>query len=116
MSQHKSRSRRPPRRVAEPSVIPVAQAVRDGGRSRAKLFWNGRSQAVRLPKDFRFENQTEVTVRRDGDRVILEPVRPGRQGWPGGYWERLRELTRGFEFPGVEPLPPGLHRPKLEIS
>ncbi|WP_216851240.1 antitoxin, partial [Acidisphaera sp. L21] len=39
----------------------------------AKVFWSGRSQAVRLPKEFRFEG-TEVRVRREGKAVILEPV------------------------------------------
>ena len=44
----------------------------------AKLFFNGRSQAVRLPKAFRFEGQSEVLIERDGDRVILRPAsRPG---------------------------------------
>ena len=33
----------------------------------AKLFLNGRSQAVRLPKAFRFEGLTEVFIERDGD-------------------------------------------------
>lgn len=41
----------------------------------AKLFLNGRSQAVRLPKAFRFEGVTEVFIQRDGDRVILSPSR-----------------------------------------
>lgn len=39
----------------------------------AKLFQNGSSQAVRLPKAFRFEGVTEVYIERDGDRVILSP-------------------------------------------
>ena len=39
----------------------------------AKLFWTGRSQAVRLPKEFRFEGE-EVRIRRHGDAVVLEPV------------------------------------------
>ncbi len=39
----------------------------------AKLFWTGRSQAVRLPKEFRFEG-SEVRIRRQGGAVILEPV------------------------------------------
>lgn len=39
----------------------------------AKLFMHGRSQAVRLPKEFRFEG-TEVRVSRVGDKVILEPM------------------------------------------
>ena len=39
----------------------------------AKLFVHGRSQAVRLPKEYRFEG-TEVRVTKVGDRVILEPI------------------------------------------
>ncbi|HEX9200021.1 MAG TPA: AbrB/MazE/SpoVT family DNA-binding domain-containing protein [Acidobacteriaceae bacterium] len=40
---------------------------------RAKLFMNGRSQAVRLPKEFRFEGK-EVRIRKSGSGVLLEPV------------------------------------------
>lgn len=42
----------------------------------AKLFMNGRSQAVRLPAEFRFEG-TEVNIRRDSEtgEVILSPKR-----------------------------------------
>ena len=39
----------------------------------AKIFWSGRSQAVRLPKDYRFQAE-EVRIRRHGNAVILEPV------------------------------------------
>ena len=39
---------------------------------RAKLFRNGGSQAVRLPKEFQFMG-TEVRVRRSGNGVLLEP-------------------------------------------
>ena len=42
---------------------------------RAKIFKSGGSQAVRLPKEFRFEGEREVLVSRQGDRIILEPVR-----------------------------------------
>ncbi len=42
--------------------------------TRAKLFQNGGSQAVRLPKACRFVAQREVNVRREGRRVILEPA------------------------------------------
>jgi virulence-associated protein VagC len=42
--------------------------------TRAKLFQNGGSQAVRLPKACRFTAQREVLVRREGRRVILEPA------------------------------------------
>jgi antitoxin VapB len=39
----------------------------------AKLFWSGRSQAVRLPKEFRFHGSA-VRIRRHGSAVILEPL------------------------------------------
>ncbi len=50
----------------------------EGEPARAKLFQHGGSQAVRLPKAFRFEG-SEVTVRREGDAVILEPIPPMRK-------------------------------------
>ncbi len=50
--------------------------------ARAKLFRNGGSQAVRLPKDCRFpDTQAEVVVRREGRRIILEPV----DAWPEDF-------------------------------
>ena len=39
----------------------------------AKLFQNGQSQAVRLPKEFRFEGD-EVIIKRSGNAVVLIPV------------------------------------------
>lgn len=48
---------------------------------KAKLFWNGRSQAVRLPKEFRFDAD-EVLIRREGDTVILElPKKTHEDEW-----------------------------------
>ena len=44
----------------------------------AKVFMTGRSQAVRIPKPFRF-GTSEVYVRRDGDSLILSPAR--RRTW-----------------------------------
>ena len=49
----------------------------------AKLFQNGRSQAVRLPKAFRFKG-TEVKIRKEEDKVILEPLE--KTEWPDGFW------------------------------
>ena len=40
-----------------------------------KVFNNGRSQTVRIPKRFRF-SVPEVTIRRDGDSIILTPKTP----------------------------------------
>src|SRR5690606_30426319 len=39
----------------------------------AKIFWSGRSQAVRLPKEYRFEGGA-VRIRREGRTVVLEPL------------------------------------------
>jgi antitoxin VapB len=39
----------------------------------ARIFKNGRSQAVRLPKEFRFE-ENEVLIRKKGNDVILSPL------------------------------------------
>jgi virulence-associated protein VagC len=55
-------------------------------RIRAQLFLVGRSQAVRLPRTFRFPG-TEVFLYRRGKSVVLEPV-PQPQ-WPAGYWEAV---------------------------
>lgn len=52
----------------------------------AKLFQTGRSQAVRLPKAFRFEGQ-EVTIKRVSNGVLLIPSTPAgqREFWEGWY-------------------------------
>ena len=39
----------------------------------AKVFWSGRSQAVRLPRAFRVD-ASEVRIRRRGRTIVLEPV------------------------------------------
>jgi antitoxin VapB len=39
----------------------------------AKVFWTGRSQAVRLPKEFRVPGD-EVRIHRQGNKIILEPI------------------------------------------
>lgn len=46
----------------------------------ARLFWNGRSQAVRLPQEFRFPGD-RVRIRRMGQGVLLEPVTPDAGEW-----------------------------------
>lgn len=41
----------------------------------AKIFMNGRSQAVRLPKEFRFDTD-EVYITKQGDNIIISPKKP----------------------------------------
>ncbi|QQR40999.1 antitoxin [Devosia rhizoryzae] len=47
---------------------------------RAKVFQSGNSQAVRLPKDFRFDVD-EVEITREGDALILRPRAEDAQPW-----------------------------------
>jgi antitoxin VapB len=42
---------------------------------RVRLFRNGRNQAVRIPREFEFPGE-EAIMRKEGDRLILEPARP----------------------------------------
>ena len=51
-----------------------------GKREVAKLFRNGRSQAVRLPCEFRFEGD-QVRIRRVSEGVLLEPLIPDVSEW-----------------------------------
>jgi len=46
----------------------------------AKLFLNGRSQAVRLPKEFRMPGKA-VNISHDGNKVILEPIEDSWDQW-----------------------------------
>lgn len=63
---------------------------------RAKIFSNGGSQAVRLPKSCRFpETQKEVLVRRVGRRVILEPA----DEWSSDFVEALGSWKTEIERP-----------------
>lgn len=71
--------------------------------ARAKLFTHGGSQAVRLPKAFRFEG-TEVTVRKEGDRVILEPLK-AKETWDE-LFKRMDALGAGRDFPEHIPRDP----------
>ena len=103
-------------RVHEPASLYAAGTGVDQQAKgvRAKLFPNGRSQAVRLPKAFRMPGK-EVLVHREGNRVILEPVDdPPRDanGWPLGYWEKLHAMAAqvdwsDFELPTDPPPPSG---------
>ncbi len=65
---------------------------------KAKLFINGRSQAVRLPKEFRFEGD-EVMLKKKGKTVIIEPIE--KSEWPRLFW---KAFTRDKSFKTPEPL------------
>ena len=64
----------------------------------AKLFSSGRSQAVRLPKAYRFEG-TEVVVKRFGSGVLLLPV---AAPWLT-LFQALQEFEPGFEIEREQP-------------
>ena len=74
----------------------------------AKLFWSGRSQAVRLPKEYRMEGD-EVRIRKQGAAVVLEPMASG--------WEWLDTIAGEFSddfFAGGRKQPELPARPGLD--
>jgi antitoxin VapB len=71
----------------------------------AKLFWNGRSQAVRLPKEFRFGGD-RVRVTRMGAGVLLEPI-------PDAKKETIEKLFARIDAMGADPIFPDGRKQKL---
>lgn len=66
----------------------------------ASLFRNGRNQAVRIPREFELEG-TEVLIRKEGEQLILTPIRRNR------LLDLLASWTAPDEsLPEVEDLPP----------
>jgi len=61
----------------------------------AKIFMHGRSQAVRLPKEFRFEGK-EVRVSKIGDKVILEPIK--KQPFDADAWFARMDALGARDF------------------
>ncbi len=58
----------------------------------AKLFMNGNSQAVRLPKEFRFSNTDEVFIKKVGDTLVLSAK---KAGWDD-FFNSLDEFSDDF--------------------
>lgn len=81
----------------------------------AKIFWSGRSQAVRLPKEFRFDTD-EVTIRREGDKVILEAKPKSAED----QWAWLKGLEGGFSEDAIaameEEVPWGPDDPEYKLQ
>jgi antitoxin VapB len=65
-----------------------------------KLFKNGRNQAVRIPREFELPGE-EAIMRKEGDRLIIEPAKPKSLLALLATWEPLEE-----DFPPIEDLPP----------
>jgi antitoxin VapB len=78
----------------------------------AKLFMHGRSQAVRLPKEFRFAGN-EVKVSKVGDRVILEPL---AKAHPRPIWEAIDALGDEPFMPEGREQPPAAVDPSLSFD
>jgi len=76
----------------------ATKAATDPRPAEAKLFWNGRSQAVRLPKEFRFEGN-RVRVRRVGAGVLLEPVAEKKEETVEEWFARIDALRGDPIFP-----------------
>ena len=68
----------------------------------AKIFQNGRSQAIRLPKAFRLPG-TEVKISRDGSRIILEPLEQSWDDWLLSIEQFSDDfMAQGREQPAVQ--------------
>lgn len=81
--------------------IRIVYTLHMGKSEKAKLFRNGGSQAVRLPKRFRFpEDQDEVLVRKVGRRVVIEPV----DEWNEEFLATLGAWSDEIERPAAEPV------------
>lgn len=72
-----------------------------------RLFRNGRNQALRIPREFELEGD-EAIIRKEGDRLIVEPLRKGRLLALLATLEPLNE-----PFPGVDDDLPPLDEPEL---
>ena len=66
----------------------------------AALFRNGRNQAVRIPRELELEG-TEVLIRKEGDSLVLTPVRKHKLRDLLASWTPMDDL-----LPEVEDLPP----------
>ncbi|SEH04972.1 type II toxin-antitoxin system antitoxin VapB [Candidatus Venteria ishoeyi] len=75
----------------------------------AKLFMNGRSQAVRLPKEFRLEGN-EVEICRQGNSIVLVPI---VNQWQQMF-EKLDKLSVAEDFMADREQPPQQKRPELD--
>lgn len=64
----------------------------------AKIFQNGQSQAVRLPKEFRF-NESEVFIKKDGNIVQLIPC---SASWDS-LFSSLKKFSRDFMIKRIQP-------------
>ena len=66
-----------------------------------RLFRNGRNQALRIPREFELEGE-EALIHKEGDRLIVEPIRKGRLLALLASMDSLTEL-----FPDIDDdLPP----------
>jgi len=68
-----------------------------------EILQTSTGQAIPLPDEFRFDTPT-VSIRREGDAVILEPVRPAH--WPEHFFEDIRVDDPAFARPDQGAIPP----------
>lgn len=64
----------------------------------AKIFMNGRSQAVRLPKEFRFEGKS-VYLKRVGKSVVIVPEQGGWESFRKGAYDFGEDFLVAREQP-----------------
>jgi antitoxin VapB len=75
-----------------------------------RVLYTGEGQVVHLPQGFEFTT-SEVTIRRNGDAVIIEPLRSN--DWPPGFFDRIRIDDPAFARPDQGVMP---DVPQLDVS
>ena len=74
-----------------------------GEERHVRLFRNGRSQAVRIPRDFELPG-TEATMRKEGSKLVIEPVRKKSLKALLAHLRTLEPLAEDEQFPEIDDL------------
>ena len=91
------------RRVLECFLHRLSFSDRGNAMQTAEIIHTNGTQAVKLPDGFHFEGDV-VSIRREGEAVILEPVKAAT--WPPGFFDRIRIDDPAFTRPEQGPVPP----------
>ena len=84
-------------------TMDMTKASRGRSMKTAEIFETSQGQTVRLPDEFRFDTHI-VSIRRQGEAVVLEPVKPAT--WPEHFFDQIRIDDPTFVRPPQGEIPP----------
>lgn len=76
-----------------------------GAAETATVIQEGARQMVLLPEGFHLPTPS-VSIRREGEAIVLEPVRPTKRHWPEGFFDSIHITDPAFKRLDQGPLPP----------